>query len=251
MACSIIIDNIFTLFLFVIFGLYIRYYLSSYLSEKAKNWADKEDITDITEKIESVKSEFVSKSEILKTDLQLILNYQIEHRNEERKVLIEFHHFLNDWINKCFNFDVVSYNRGNTQDLFIKRKEIRELYDKCNLAKSKVDFIVKNHQLIEISGLLLIEGLKFSYFVESFILSLYYKYQNQNSITDDFLRIFKDIESNMVLGRSLANEEKAIKLEIEELISNFMNSKLETCKPIIPILNNFNVITKQYLTENL
>jgi len=45
---------------------------------------------------------------MLRTDLQLVLNFQIGHRNEERKAIIEFYNLTNVWINKCFHIDIIS-----------------------------------------------------------------------------------------------------------------------------------------------
>lgn len=49
-----------------------RRYLFSYSSEKGKNLATKEDIGEITRKVESTKSEYISNIERLKVDLLLI-----------------------------------------------------------------------------------------------------------------------------------------------------------------------------------
>jgi hypothetical protein len=74
----------FIFYLFVSFGigvavaggvvfLLIKHYLPSYLSEKGKNLATKEDIEDITEKIESVKSQYSVLLEELRVKHQLRL----------------------------------------------------------------------------------------------------------------------------------------------------------------------------------
>jgi hypothetical protein len=144
MSPDLIISNFITLLLLIIFGLIFKNFIPSYFNQRAKNLADKQDIGDITKEIESVKEVFTEKTELLKTDLKLALNYQIEHRNEERRAIIEFHHSLNEWINRCFNIDIVSYHLGNSSDLLLKRIEIRELYDKCSVSKSKLDLLVRN-----------------------------------------------------------------------------------------------------------
>lgn len=74
----------FMFYLFVSFGigaavaggivfLLIKHYLPSYLNEKGKNLATKEDIEDITDKIQSVKSQYSVLLEELKTKNQLRL----------------------------------------------------------------------------------------------------------------------------------------------------------------------------------
>ena len=54
---------------FVVAGLLLRGYLPSYVAEKAKNSASKEDIAHLTDLVESVKSLHTSELERLKADL--------------------------------------------------------------------------------------------------------------------------------------------------------------------------------------
>jgi hypothetical protein len=55
----------FLIFLSLVIGFVVRHLLPSYFSEKGKNLATKEDISEITKKIEEVKMEFSSKSHTL------------------------------------------------------------------------------------------------------------------------------------------------------------------------------------------
>lgn len=52
-----------------ILGLLIKTYLPRYIGEKAKNLATKEDIADITDKIEQVKIEYAKQIELYKSDI--------------------------------------------------------------------------------------------------------------------------------------------------------------------------------------
>lgn len=74
--------------LILIFGLLVNKYLPGYIGEKAKNLATKEDIADITNKIEQVKVEYVKQIEIYKSDI-----WQSQQRylqaQEEAKLKIE------------------------------------------------------------------------------------------------------------------------------------------------------------------
>lgn len=58
---------------FVVIGiltLYGKHYLTSYFSEKGKNLASKEDLHEITDKVEKIKSQYSSEIERLKSKLQ-------------------------------------------------------------------------------------------------------------------------------------------------------------------------------------
>jgi hypothetical protein len=69
-------------------GLLIKIYLPGYIGEKAKNLATKEDIADITNKIEQVKVEYAKQLELYKSDI-----WQTQQRylqmQEEAKLKVE------------------------------------------------------------------------------------------------------------------------------------------------------------------
>ena len=74
-----------------------RKYLFSYSAEKGKNLATKEDISEITKKVEDVKSEYVMELEKLKVDLALLskkhdilLDEKIRVFKKLQKRLVEF-----------------------------------------------------------------------------------------------------------------------------------------------------------------
>jgi hypothetical protein len=55
-----------------ILGLVLRFYLPSYLEQKGKNLATKEDIKEITEKVEAVKAEYAKQLELDKDAISLM-----------------------------------------------------------------------------------------------------------------------------------------------------------------------------------
>jgi hypothetical protein len=49
----------------------------------------KEVLQDLTREVEPVKNEFVKEQEMMKTDVQRILNNEISYRSEERDAIIK------------------------------------------------------------------------------------------------------------------------------------------------------------------
>lgn len=74
----------------IILGLIIHNYLPSYMKKKGENLATKEDIGDITEKIEGVKNEYIKENEKLKAVLQVSATQQNIIRDKSREVLLNF-----------------------------------------------------------------------------------------------------------------------------------------------------------------
>ena len=68
----VIIINVLTWIALIACVLFIRRYLPAYFSEKGKNLATKEDIIEITDKIESVKTDYARQLEIFKGDIALL-----------------------------------------------------------------------------------------------------------------------------------------------------------------------------------
>src|SRR5580704_10390582 len=86
------------------FGLIILYFtlknlLPSYFSEKGKNLATKEDVSDITQLVEAVKHSFTKETEQLKANLQLLTNVQAGIASEERTSIIEYNEKYFWWVN--------------------------------------------------------------------------------------------------------------------------------------------------------
>jgi len=83
-----LVTDILLLVLIFIVGLLIKIYLPRYIGEKAKNLATKEDIADITGKIEQVKAEYAKQLELYKSDI-----WQTQQRylqmQEEVKLKVE------------------------------------------------------------------------------------------------------------------------------------------------------------------
>ncbi|MFZ0962921.1 MAG: hypothetical protein WAO35_18805 [Terriglobia bacterium] len=64
--------NLLTWLILIIGGLLLRFYLRGYFKEKGKNLATKEDIKEITEKVEAVKAEYAKQRELDKDAINLM-----------------------------------------------------------------------------------------------------------------------------------------------------------------------------------
>ena len=107
MELALLIVNSFTLFSLVVAALFAKFYFPSYMKEKAKNLATKEDVAKITEEVEKVKVEYAKSLEMYKGDIwheqQKLLWAQ-----EECKVKIDIFKKSANLINK-FSDHVVNH----------------------------------------------------------------------------------------------------------------------------------------------
>ena len=122
-----IIISIFIL-LFLTIGKYI---FPSYLNQKGKNLADKQDIENLTQKVENIKSSFNEKIEILKTDLNFKNQNKISVSSYEREALLNLNEKYAEWLNSLMN---ISFSL-----ITVKNYSLIESYF-SELKKRKIEF---------------------------------------------------------------------------------------------------------------
>ncbi|MDW0116949.1 hypothetical protein QTL97_08385 [Sporosarcina thermotolerans] len=79
-------------------GLLLKNYLPNYMNEKGKNHATKEDIADITRRTEEVKSEFLSKLEVEKKEI----NIEIEKMKLEQGQILKNFELYTQKRHECY-----------------------------------------------------------------------------------------------------------------------------------------------------
>ena len=192
------------------------------MTEKGKNVALKEDLQELTREVESVKNEFVKEQEILKTDLQRILNNEISYRNEERDALIQFHGIINEWLYSIDEIGLGNFNKTNIDLLIEARKNIAKYYAKAGIAKSKISLLVTEKELVKKAGELYINAMKYYHWADTKFLLLQQNLENQKSLTDRFLIIIKNYEDNKDVAHQMAEEEERLRAEPTQVTRAFV-----------------------------
>lgn len=109
-----------------------------YFKQKAKNLAQKEDITEITEKIKSIETTFQKDLEVVKSQLSLSTQLQTNFRNEERSSIIEFNESIFSYYNLLSSAYIATGDEYNNEDVTKARSFINQLY---------IDLILKHHKM--------------------------------------------------------------------------------------------------------
>ncbi len=246
---EILLTSISTAALLFIAGLWLKNYLPNYFNEKGKLLAQKEDIEEITRKIESVKIDFAKESESLKIELQRLLSLEVAHRTEERIVIINFYDKYNQWLYSLLEINYGAYHRINAKQLLDKRIYNEKFYAETSVAQAKIRLLVKDGEIIEISSKLLLALLEFKGWMDRKLLDLQHNLERHQSSTDQFLIIMKDFENNKALANSLAEDEKKIENERKELVADFYANRNDEYVKIVPIDTKFTQLVKSYLTK--
>jgi hypothetical protein len=243
------LPSIVTALLLFIGGLWFKNFLPNYFNEKGKLLAQKEDIAEITEKIEGVKVEFTKETEVLKLSLQRLIALETSHRNEERNSIIEFYTKYNQWLYALLEINYGAYSRTNLKDLLEKRIYIERFYGQTGVAQSKVNLLVKDNEIVSLSNKLWIAILQFKGWMDIKLLLLQHKVEDHKFLIDEFNSLIKNFENNKDKALKLATEEKEIKNNLKALVDDFYKTRNNEHLKIMAIDNTFTDKVKGYLTK--
>ena len=244
-----LLSNVITAILIFIASLWVKNYLPNYFNEKGKLLAQKEDIEEITEKIESIKIEFSKETEYLKIELQKLLNFEISHRMEERNSIISFYEKYNQWLYALLEINFGAYSKINLGELIQKRIFIEKFYAETNVAQSKLRLLVKDNNIILCSNKLMTIILNFKIWIDKRLLNLQQNSEFHKSLTDQFMIIIKNLEHNRDLAYSMSEDEKEVKQKRQEIVDEFYeNRNIEYSKTFTTDIE-FTELVKSYLTK--
>lgn len=114
----------------LLFGLILGNFLPKYLSKKGENLATKEDISEITDKIESVKHEYANDLESVKAELSAKLSTHGFRYENEYSILSELTGLLVDVRDASVSLrPVMDFKDPNKADADIKRERLQRLFE--------------------------------------------------------------------------------------------------------------------------
>jgi len=234
--------------LLLVAAVYLAFF-KSYLTEKGKSAALKEDLNDLTKEVESVKSEFVKEQEILKTDLQRVLSNEVSYRNEERSAIINYHGIINEWLYSIDEIGFGNFNISNIDSLIEVRNRIARFYAKAGISKSKISLLVKNPDLAKLAGELYLVVLGYYHWADKNFLLLQQNIESQKSLSDRFLIIIKNFEENKELANSMAKDDERLRAANKELFDNYYKERPDERKKTFSLEKQYESLVKDYLKE--
>lgn len=240
--------NLFIEILLLVAAFYLAFF-KSYLTEKGKSAALKEDLQDLTREVESVKNEFTREQEVLKTDLQRILNNEISYRNEERCALINFHGIINEWLYSILEVGFGNYNKTNVNQLIEVRQRNASFYSKAGIAKSKIVLLIEDKELVKAAGELYVAALDFHHWTDMEFLKLQQNSESQKSLTDRFLIVIKNLDANRELAEDMAKQEEELRTAAIALFDNYIANRNKENAKVSPFETKYESLVKEYLKE--
>ncbi len=142
--------NILVIIAFVIIALFYKSYLTKYLDKKGENLATKEDVSEITKKIEKIKLEFASQSHTLvkkkETYERIVSSMQIfldghpsadKDKNQWLQVYSLAWLWANDEVLKKINDHLILQMKKTSNPDSVEQSELKESYRDCVLEMRK------------------------------------------------------------------------------------------------------------------
>jgi len=234
--------------LLLIAAVYLAFF-KSYLTEKGKSAALKEDLQGLTREVESVKNEFTREQEILKTDLQRILNNEISYRNEERNALINYHGIINEWLYSILEVGFGNYNKSNVDQLIEVRQRNASYYSKAGIAKAKIELLVEERELVKAAGELYAAALDFHHWTDMEFFKLQQNSESQKSLTDRFLIVIKNLDANREIAEDIAKQEEQLRKDAKDLFDNYIANRNKENAKVYPFEATFESLVKEYLKK--
>jgi hypothetical protein len=236
-------------------GLYVcmgyLIFSKEYLKKKGANLADKQDIEDITSKIEQVKSQFVQENEILKSNLQLITKNQLQYTNEERNALVNFFDYYGKWLTvglQGLNF--YYYTRNNIQDLIQKDRQLEDFYTQTSIAHHRISLLVDDKELVAQSHKLIMKTLEYNHWTQNLLLKLRLNLEDGKMQYDQFLKL-NDLNPLSKEAQQIIEREKELKKERGVLDDTYYAEKVNKFKEVLLISVPFTESVKRYLKKTV
>lgn len=208
-------------------------FFKSYFTEKGKNIATSEDIEELTEKVESVKQEFVEKNMMLKARLDILSNVSFSHKNDERIALIEFHQKYTIWVSALT--ESLPHLLNNNDENEIKKKLYRYhiLYEEVRMSEALIHIYVPDTDLVNLIHNLISTTLK-----------------QLGSHGSDYLLKLNEFQQKIKSGENTSSEQyEAIQKEFREICELYQNKLIESRKIQIKSELKYKDRLKTYLSK--
>ncbi|WP_144282044.1 hypothetical protein [Chryseobacterium echinoideorum] len=144
-------------FLLILIGFYLALF-KSYFQEKGKNIATKEDIEEITQKVEKIK-----------TDLNYSTQNKISLKSEEKKSLIEYYEKYYQFQNYLSDVTLVGIYENNEEKIRNIEEKIEQYKSDYDMASAKIELLIDNFEFIQKTRELKLQTIKYNSLISEYI----------------------------------------------------------------------------------
>jgi hypothetical protein len=194
-------------FLTIVISLTIFYlfksYWPKYFEAKGTNQATKEDIGEITEIVENIKSDLLHQNELLKAQLSFKNQHRLNLKTAEREAIFDFNKRISAWLFSLIRFTFSGYNIDNYKELKLMSSEFSKRQYECDLAEAHLVLFMHDKEFLELKRDLTINVIQLEGIVETSMHKVYGSY----SKCEFHLELDKDDPSKQSEHRNLLYKE--------------------------------------------
>ncbi len=137
--------------------LLIRQLIGTYLSEKGKNLATKEDVGEITKIIEDIRMDNNSELELIKAEIVLVTKTQATVYDDERGAIINFLATITEFFQNNINLPIISDSNDEIIYLMERNKILLSEFRRVQIARSKLILLCINEDIIKSAELIILQ----------------------------------------------------------------------------------------------
>jgi hypothetical protein len=159
-----ILINFSTLLLALAVFFLLKNYFPKYFEAKGTNQATKEDIGEITEIVENIKSDLIQQNEFLKAQLSFKNQHALNLKTAEREAIFDYNKKISAWLYSLVRFSFTGYNLDNYKELKLSTSEFSKRQYECDLSEAHLVLFMHDNEFLEIKksltcGIIELEGI--------------------------------------------------------------------------------------------
>lgn len=174
------IQQILINFLTIVVSLTVFYlaknYLPSYFGEKGKNQATKEDIGEITDIVENIKSDLLKQNEFLKAQLSFTNQHRLNLKTAEREAIFDFNKRISAWLFSLVRFTFTGFSLDNFKDIKALSLEFSKRQYECDLAEAHLVLFMHDQAFLELKRDLTISIIRLEGIVDKSMRAIHWAY---------------------------------------------------------------------------
>ena len=170
--------NFLTIVISLIAFYLFKSYWPKYFESKGANQALREDIGEITEIVEKIKSDLSNQNELLKAQLSYNNQHKLNIKSAEREALFDFNKRVSAWLYSLMRFAFSGYDFDNYKEIKLLSVEFSKRQYECDLADAHLVLFMHDKEFMELKRDLSISIIELEQIVGNAILKFHWIYSN-------------------------------------------------------------------------
>ena len=208
-------------------------FLIAYVRKKADNYADKNDLKDLTAIVENEKSKYATDLSLIKAQLDYVTGVKKNYREKEVDAISEFYSVCNWLVYDFLNLDFAVFSLSHYNEITEKLDDFFLNIKKMTVAKGKFDLFISDNDLTKAGHDLLIACITYSGKLQQLVLKAKFSMENQKRLTEVFGKYIESREKNEEKEAKIVQDDELIRKEISAYPSEYKKLRDEEYNTVV------------------